>query len=131
MASTFKIMQQGYTPLVKTLYINVSGTSDLITINIVGDDGNFHYPTSVLYFALEFNSGGNSCVGTTIEIEYSNLKNSPMYMNVTGDFGSRTINRNSISITDLGCDGNYEIPIYIYYGGNQSDDTYDYVVRVV
>ena len=52
-------------------------------------------------------------------------------MEVSGVFGTKIIRGSSIVITDLGCDGEYDLPIYILNGGNQSDDTYDYVVRVV
>ena len=131
MASTFKIIQEGYVPPVKTIYINVKGTSNVISINPVGDDGRFHNPASVLRFAIEFNTGGNQCVGTTLDIKYSNLKNQQLQMEVNGVFGTKIIRGSSIVITDLGCDGEYDLPIYILNGGNQSDDTYDYVVRVV
>ena len=131
MASTFTIYQAAYTPPVKTIYINVKGELDMIHINPIGDDGKFHFLASVITFSIEFSSGENQCIGATFMIEYTNLNDTQQKMEITGSFGKKTIYGNAISITDLGCDGKYELPIYILNGSHSSDDTYDYIVRVV
>lgn len=131
MASTFKIIQAAYTPPVKTIYINVKGEPNMIFINPVGDDGKFHHLASVITFSIEFSNSENQCIGTTFMIEYTNLNDTQQKMEITGSFGKKTIYGNAISITDLGCDGEYELPIYILNGSHSSDDTYDYIVRVV
>lgn len=131
MASTFKIIQAAYTPPVKTIYINVKGEPDMIYINPIGDDGKFHYLASVITFSIEFSNSENPCIGTTFTIDYTNLDGVQQKMEIIGSFGKKTIYGNAISITDLGCDGEYKLPIFILNGSHSSDDTYDYIVRVV
>lgn len=131
MASTFTINQAAYTPPVKTIYINVKGEPDMIYINPIGDDGKFHYLASVITFSIEFNNSENPCIGTTFTIEYTNLDSVQQKMKLTGSFGTKIIYGNTILISDLGCDGEYELPIFILNGSHSSDDTYDYIVRVV
>ena len=131
MASTFTINQAAYTPPVKTIYINVKGTSNVIEINPIGDDGNYHRLASTITFSIEFNNGGNQCVGTTITVDYTNIEGTTEKMELSGVFGNKTLYGHAITPYDLGCGGEYEIPIYILNDSHSSDDTYDYIVRVV
>lgn len=126
MASQFKIYQEGKS---KTLYVNVIGSPTTITINVVDENGVPRNPKSVLRFVISFNNTNNTCVGYTMSIGYVNIEENIKYVDVDGVFGSRTIQGNVIPITSLGCNGMYELPIKISYGANQSDSTYDYIVR--
>lgn len=128
MASQFKIHQEGAP---KTLYVNVSGSPTTITINVVDEYGIPHNPKSVLRFVITFNNTNNICVGYTMSVGYVNIDPQIQYMDVDGIFGSRRIQGNVIPIASLGCNGIYELPIRITYGNNQSDSTYDYIVRTV